>query len=148
VCSKLDEHFTTIFNAMSTRYCSLLDKPVNQLNRAVMSQAQSLRKSPDCRAASLRKPFNGQEDLVLLWLDSLRPRSFFAQVQKLADAIAEFGELPVSRGRYLFAAWSRQNFLAAQGHARHPVLISYHDVPSAADLRVNRNRAMNFSAHD
>jgi hypothetical protein len=60
------------------RYRSLLDEAVNEFYRAVMTQAESFRKRPDCGTASLGQSFYGQEDLVLLGFDALRPSSFFA----------------------------------------------------------------------
>ena len=112
---------------MPACYRSLLHEAINKFYGAVMAQAESFRKRPDGGTTSRRQSFYGQEHLVLLGFNSLRTSGFFAQVQELADAIAKLGKLPVSRSRYLSAALSRGNFLAAGNHKRHLILISYHD---------------------
>ncbi len=37
--------------------------------------------------------FYGEQQLVLLRLDPVRPRGFFAEMKKLADAVSKLGKL-------------------------------------------------------
>jgi hypothetical protein len=106
----------------------MLNEAIDEFHRTVVAQAEPFRKRPDCWTTSLRQSFYGEEDLVLLRFDALRPGSFFAYMQELTYAKAELGKLPVSRSRNLSAARSRFNVLAAGDHERHLTLISYHDV--------------------
>lgn len=123
---------------MPACYRPLFHEAVDKFYGAVMAQAESFRKRPDRGTTSPRQPFNGQEYLVLLGFKSLRTSGFFAQVQKLADAIAKLGKLPVSRSRYLSAASFRRNSLDAVNHEQHLILISYHDVTRSCDGERNR----------
>jgi hypothetical protein len=58
----------------------MFHKAVYYLNRTVMAQAKPLRKRPDGGTSSFRQSFNGEQDLVLLRFNALRPSGFFAQV--------------------------------------------------------------------
>jgi hypothetical protein len=94
----------------------MVHEAIDYLNCAVMAQAKPLRKRPDGGKSSFRQSFNGEQDLVLLRFDALRPSGFFAQVQELADAIAELGKLAILGSRNLSAVCSRENTLAARNH--------------------------------
>jgi hypothetical protein len=94
----------------------MFHEAIDYLNCAVMAQAKPLRKRPDGGTSSLGQSFDGEQDLVLMRFDALKPSGFFAEVQELADAIAELSKLAISRGRNLSATWSRVNVLAVGNH--------------------------------
>src|SRR5215472_11015667 len=54
-----------------------------------MLDLQPLREHADRCTLPIRKTFNGEQGLMLVWLDSCLTRCFFAEVQKTANLITK-----------------------------------------------------------
>jgi hypothetical protein len=63
-----------------------------QLHGAVVADLEPLGQNAHRRFESERTPFDGQESLMLLWLDPGRSRGARAEIQEAANFIAEVGE--------------------------------------------------------
>ena len=122
--SQFNQYFTMVLITMpaSTAPCST--RRSTKLYRAVMAQAEPLREGGDGGPSSRRQPFDGEENLMLLWFDAFRPSSFFAEMQKLADPIAELGELAIPRHRNVSVGRFRANVLIAGNHGRSSRIVS------------------------
>src|SRR5665213_3351977 len=113
---KFYQYFTTILFAVSAYHPSMLHEAVDQLHRAVMTKAKSLRKRTHCGTSSLGQSFDGEQDLMLLRFDPLGPGCFFAHMQELADAVSEFSKLAIARSRNIPAVCSRLNAVFIHNH--------------------------------
>jgi hypothetical protein len=82
------------------RICLTTDKPrgfqpVQKLNRTVMPKQQAAREFADSRPGAGGQTFNRQQGLVLLRLQPVLTRAIFAELEKTAQGIPEFGQFPV-----------------------------------------------------
>ena len=68
-------------------------EPVYQLDGGVMAQREPVGQLGDGRVRAGREPFERQQRLMLLRLDSMSPCLHFAEVEKLAKLAPEIGEL-------------------------------------------------------
>lgn len=94
---QLYKNFTMILIAVLSRDSPLLHETINQFNRAVVTKAKAMRKRGNGRARSFRQAFNGEKHLVLLRFDVTGASSVLAEVQELADAVAELRQLAITR---------------------------------------------------
>jgi hypothetical protein len=78
VWSQFDKHFTTVLLIVPASYRLLLHEAIDEFYRAVMAQAESLRKRPDGGTAFRGQSLYGQKGLVLLWFDASGPGGLFA----------------------------------------------------------------------
>src|SRR4051812_7898171 len=69
---------------------------VDQPDRRVMLDAQSLRDRPNRRAHTARKAANREQHLVLLWLDARVARRLLAEGQELSHLVTKRGKLAIT----------------------------------------------------
>lgn len=113
---QLYENFAVIEVAMAPRYRSLLHQTVDQFHGAVMAKAKPVRERGNGGANPLGQAFNGQQELVLLRLDVTGTSGFLAEVQELADAVAEFRKLAIACLGNRSWSCSRANLAIAGNH--------------------------------
>ncbi len=94
---KFYQNLTPVFTAVPARKSATFHEPVDEFDCAVMPKTKPGGKRGDRRTHALRQAFYGEQKLVLLWLNTAQASGFFAEVQKLPDAITELGKLLVSR---------------------------------------------------
>lgn len=70
-------------------------QPVDQPHEAVMLELQSLCQFANGRLAPLGQPSDGEEELVLLRLQSSGPGRFLATAEKAPQLVPELGQRPV-----------------------------------------------------
>jgi hypothetical protein len=63
---------------------------IDQFDRAVVLDAQTLSHLPNRRSVAFRNTLDGQQKLMLRGLQIARPRLLFAEVEKSPDLVAEF----------------------------------------------------------
>jgi hypothetical protein len=89
VAGELDEDSSAVIGSAQAGKETSVDKPIDQLDSAVMLQLHSLRQNTDGRLKAVGKASHRQQQLVLLWLDAGGARDIFAETQKAADLIAQ-----------------------------------------------------------
>jgi hypothetical protein len=95
VTRESEEHFASIMLVMVLNNGSVRDGAVDQLDRTVMAKAQPLGKRSDRGPDAFGQTLDGEHQLVLLRIDTVITRRLLAEVQKLADTVAKFGDLAV-----------------------------------------------------
>src|SRR5690349_18382200 len=73
-------------------------QPVDQFDGAVVLDKQSARDLASGRIHSVRQPLNGEQQLVLLRLDSVLGCGGFAEVKEAANLAAEFRQIAILLG--------------------------------------------------
>lgn len=107
--------FTSIARTLDASNRPTFHHPVREFHSAVMPDLQPVCNFPDGRLPALRQPLDGEQKLVLVGLQSVFPRGFFAESQEPADLMPEFGKGPIAGGGKVRGRGSRQ-------------VISYHDI--------------------
>lgn len=85
-----NEYFTAVLFAAMAPYVSVTLETVDQLHRAVMPQLHPIGKGSDRGAEVRGKPFDGQQQLVLLGIKPCLAGSQLAEVQEASNLMAEF----------------------------------------------------------
>jgi len=80
--------------AVLATHSASFHQAIDQFHRAVVADTKLLGKRSDGWTSALRKSLYCKQDLVLVGFDSFGAGCFFAEVQKLPDAVTELGELP------------------------------------------------------
>ena len=90
-----DENFATVIGGGFANDIAAGGEAVDQLDGAVVTDLKTVGEFGDSGELSRGKAFDGEEELVLLGLDSMGAGGFFAVTEKFADLVAEFGERAV-----------------------------------------------------
>jgi len=88
-----NENFTVIRFRRYTLHHSVLRQPVYQLNGAVMANQHSQCEFTNGRFNAIWQAFDGQQELVLLRLDSVCACLIFAEPQETADLVTKFSQI-------------------------------------------------------
>ena len=88
---ELNQNFTAVLIAVVADYRAALLQTVNQFDRAVVLQAKPVCKCGSSGPGSFRQPFHGEKQLMLLGFYAGRTDSLFAEMNKGANSITEFG---------------------------------------------------------
>jgi hypothetical protein len=120
VRGEFNQYLATVPITGPAFHCPMFHQAIHKLYSAVMAKAKSMGKSRDGRTSTPRQSLDRKQKLMLLRFDALRSGGFFAEVQKLTDAIPEFGEPAVTRNRDILAVRFRANILAAESHLNDP----------------------------
>ena len=88
-----NQHFTVIFICRNPLDNSMLRQSVDQLNGAMMANQHPRCELSNRGLHTIRQAFDGQQELVLLRLDSMSTCLIFAEPQKPADLKAEFSQV-------------------------------------------------------
>lgn len=70
----------------------MFHQAVYQFNSAVVADLKTFRQFADRRSFACRQSFNGEQNLVLLGLDSLSSCGCLAELEKEPDLMAKLGE--------------------------------------------------------
>jgi hypothetical protein len=97
VRGEFDEYFAPVLIAVSPFYRAMIDQTVNEFDCTVMTQTQPLCERANGRTHARRHAFQREKKLMLLRLNALGTRGFFAEMKELADAVPEFSKLAVTR---------------------------------------------------
>ena len=87
VWCKFQENLPSVVFTLPPHDRTTCNEPVRQFNSTVVSQAKSGRHRCYCRTSPLRQALNGEQQLVLLRLESVCSRRFLAEVEKLTNLI-------------------------------------------------------------
>jgi hypothetical protein len=86
------EHFAMIQVAVLSTYGAEVHQAIDQLNRAVMAKTKQVGERSNRRTRAFRQSFHCEQKLMLLGFNALGAGRFFAEAQKLADAVPKFGK--------------------------------------------------------
>ena len=89
-----DDH-SPVFGIAPAHYQSGTHRTIDELHCAVVLQLQHLRQMADAGRGIRRHALDGQQQPVLLRVDSRAARIALGQAPEAADVIAELGERPV-----------------------------------------------------
>jgi hypothetical protein len=79
-----------------------LDQAIRELHGAVMPNLQPFCENPDRWPLAAGESFDGEQELVLAWLDTGRPRFAFTEREEAADLIAKLGQgLVIRQGNHI-----------------------------------------------
>ncbi len=115
---EVHSHLTAVVRAPHPFHQTALLQPVDQPDRAVMLQEQMCRQGPNGWRVGLIPGSDGQDHLVLLWLQIFGAGGSLAEMQETADLVTELPQSPiVGTGQVLLSA-----------SAGHVSIISYDDI--------------------
>jgi hypothetical protein len=91
------QNLTAVFTIAPAADVPALRQTIGQFDGAVVAELQPFRQNSDPRAQILRKPFDGQQELMLAWFYLRLACRLFTEVQELADLVAQLGERLIIR---------------------------------------------------
>src|SRR5689334_3066924 len=89
---QIKQHFTAIFCCPLTAHEPSCLKSIDQFHSAMVLNLQPIGNFHDPRTNATRKPFEGEQQLMLLWLQACAARRLFAEVNESPYQPAKFGQ--------------------------------------------------------
>jgi len=93
--SKAEQHFPLVLGSGTPGDRALGLESIHQLDRAVMFDEQTRRNLADRRPDLLRKSLHGEQELMLLRFDAVLLGRGLAEMKKLPDLPAKFGQVAI-----------------------------------------------------